>query len=162
MDAVAYIHERGIIHRDLKLANVLIDEEDDLRSIKIIDFGFGNCQKLSNASYDDHVGTLKYMAPEVAGKAEYTKSVDIWAIGIIMHIILSGGVHPLYDKETDNAETFAIKLANVKKIDAGPSLSWLAKNLFSRLTMIQAHQRYTAKDAMRHPWITRKQQSKIP
>ena len=43
IDAVAYIHERGIIHRDLKLANVLIDEEDDLRSIKIIDFGFGNC-----------------------------------------------------------------------------------------------------------------------
>ena len=43
IDAVAYIHERGIIHRDLKLANILIDEEDDLRSVKIIDFGFGNC-----------------------------------------------------------------------------------------------------------------------
>jgi hypothetical protein len=79
-----------------------------------------------------------------------------------MHIVLSGGVHPLYDKETDNAETFAVKLSNVKKIDAGPCLSWLAKNLFQRLTMIQAHQRYTAKDALRHPWITRKQQSKIP
>ena len=43
IDAVAYIHERGIIHRDLKLANVLIDDIEDLRSIKIIDFGFGNC-----------------------------------------------------------------------------------------------------------------------
>ena len=70
------------------------------------------------------------MAPEVCNKAEYTKSVDIWAIGIIMHIVLSGGIHPLYDKEYDNAETFALKLAQVKKIEAGPCLSWLAKNLF--------------------------------
>lgn len=114
----------------MKLANVLIDEEDDLRSVKIIDFGFGNCQKLSNASYDDHVGTLKYMAPEVACKENYTKSVDIWAIGIIMHIVLSGGVHPVYDKDHDNADTFALKLAQLKKVEAGPCLSWLAKNLF--------------------------------
>ena len=76
------------------------------------------------------------MAPEVAGKNEYTKSVDIWAIGIIMHIVLSGGIHPLYDKDHDNAESFAVKLRQVKKIESSSQLSWLAKNLFQRLTMI--------------------------
>jgi serine/threonine protein kinase len=48
------------------------------------------------------VGTLIYMAPEVALEHEYTRSIDIWAIGIIMHMLLTGGKHPFYNRETDN------------------------------------------------------------
>jgi serine/threonine protein kinase len=53
-------------------------------------------------TYDDHVGTLIYMAPEVALEHEYTKSIDIWAIGIIMHMLLTGGKHPFYNRDIDN------------------------------------------------------------
>jgi len=87
------------------------------------------------------------MAPEVALKHEYTKSVDIWAIGILMHIVLAGK-HPFYDRDNDNVQTFKDKLAKLKKIEPCPSVSWLAKNLFHRLTKVQSHQRYTAKDAL--------------
>lgn len=96
VDAVSYIHDKGIIHRDLKVANILVDPSTidlDNPKIKIIDFGFGN---KSQTSYDDHMGTLMYMAPEVALNQEYTKSVDIWALGIIMHMLLTGGRHPFY------------------------------------------------------------------
>mmetsp|Transcript_31762 Transcript_31762/g.48732 ORF Transcript_31762/g.48732 Transcript_31762/m.48732 type:complete len:113 (+) Transcript_31762:1344-1682(+) len=106
-------------------------------------------------NFDDHVGTLIYMAPEVAFQHEYTKSVDIWAIGIIMHKVLANNRHPFYDKERDSAITFKQKLASLKRVEPHKSISWLSKNLFYRLTTIQSHQRYSAKDAMRHPWITR-------
>ena len=161
IDAVSYIHERGIVHRDLKTANILFDEETGETSVKIIDFGFGDKQ-MSNTGYDDHVGTLTYMAPEVAFNHEYTKSVDIWAIGIIMHILLTGGKHPFFDREKDNAITFKKKLGAMKVVKPSDELSWLAQNLFQRLTTIQAHQRYTAKDALRHPWITRRHFDQIP
>lgn len=81
---------------------------NDLKSVKIIDFGFGDLNK-SNASYDAHVGTLVYMAPEVAFEHTYSKSVDVWAIGIIMHYIITGQ-HPFYVKETDNTQSFKKKL----------------------------------------------------
>lgn len=110
-DAVTYIHENGTIHRDLKTENILFEDSDDLSSIKIIDFGFGDKKNFSQASYDDHVGTLKYMAPEVALKHDYSKSVDIWAVGIIMHLVLAEGRHPFYDKERDDSETFIQRLS---------------------------------------------------
>jgi calcium/calmodulin-dependent protein kinase I len=53
------------------------------------------------------------MAPEVASKKEYSKSVDIWAIGIIMYMLLTGGSHPLL-KITDSAETYKDRLLKVK------------------------------------------------
>lgn len=51
--AVTYIHERGIIHRDLKTANILIDDINDLSSIKIIDFGFGERNQLTTKIFDE-------------------------------------------------------------------------------------------------------------
>ena len=134
-----------------------------MSSVKIIDFGFGDHKK-SNSSYDAHVGTLVYMAPEVAFEHTYSKSVDVWAIGIIMHYIITGK-HPFYVKETDNTLSFKKKLqamSKMNKLEPLGSLSWVAKNLFQRLTTIQAHARYTCKDANKHPWITRNKLDKIP
>lgn len=162
MKAVSYIHEKGIIHRDLKTANILVDDINDFSTLKIIDFGFGERNQLTKAIFDEQVGTLVYMAPEVAFQHEYTKSVDIWAIGIIMHYLMTGGKHPFYVKEIDNTQIFKEKLKALKKVEPDPSFSWLAKNLFQRLTTIQAHQRYTARDSLKHPWITRRQHDEIP
>jgi calcium/calmodulin-dependent protein kinase I len=56
-------------------------------------------------------GTLIYMAPEVAMNQEYSKSVDIWAIGIVMYVILTGGNHPLFISNEDSVEIYRKKLA---------------------------------------------------
>jgi serine/threonine protein kinase len=106
------------------------------------------------------------MAPEIAKEHEYTKSVDIWAIGIITHYVITGGKHPFYNPKVDSSEVLKKRLTAMnkthEKVAPHSSMSWVSKNLFQRLTMIMGHKRYTAKDALKHPWITRNKQDKIP
>jgi len=89
LSGVAYIHDKGIIHRDLKPQNILIDDVNDLSTIKLIDFGLGKQNVRSMQTNDMYCGTLTFMAPEVACEQKYTRSVDMFAIGIIMHLVLS-------------------------------------------------------------------------
>lgn len=110
---------------------------------------------------DQHCGTLIFMAPEVAFKKQYSKSVDIWAVGIIMYMLLTGGKHPLYN-DKDTAETYKHRLANADELTFPSHLSGLAKNLFMRLTKRNSSQRYSLENALNHPWITRINKTGIP
>jgi len=94
ISGLVHIHEKDTMHRDLKPSNILIADRSDLSSVKIIDFGLSEKYILTDDVSGDQ-GTLFYMAPEVmVGNAKISKSVDIWAIGIIMFLLLSGGSHP--------------------------------------------------------------------
>jgi len=74
------------------------------------------------------------MAPEVLKKkSEYSKSVDMWAIGIIMYEILTGGKHPLYDRTIDDKQSLTEKLLKCKGIEPDKCFSKLATSLFQRL-----------------------------
>lgn len=81
------IHEKNYIHRDIKSENVLIKATDKGgRIYKIADFGFARPVKSGTAS--TVCGTQKYMAPEILKNLPYTRSVDIWAIGILFYFML--------------------------------------------------------------------------
>ena len=92
LSALAHMHEKDTMHRDLKPSNILLADRNDLSSVKIIDFGLSEKYVLLD-EYSNTQGTLLYMAPEVvgAGHGKISKSVDIWSIGIIMFMLLSGG-----------------------------------------------------------------------
>jgi calcium/calmodulin-dependent protein kinase I len=79
--------------------------------------------------------------------------VDIWSIGIIMYIILVGK-HPLFVKG-ESFESYATKLKD-PKWEFPPGFSPLARSLFLSMVKTNALERYTAKDALSHPWITRR------
>lgn len=84
--AVEYLHSLQIIHRDLKLENVLVDTNN---YIKIIDFGWSVRIK-DNEKHKRLCGTLEYLSPEMVMGHEYNENIDIWSIGIIAYELLTG------------------------------------------------------------------------
>ncbi len=84
------LHGQRIVHRDLKLENILLDSPDPSNfSIKIADFGFA--RKIPDGQKEDlQCGTPIYMAPEIVEGREYECEVDIWSTGVITYILLSG------------------------------------------------------------------------
>lgn len=83
---LGYLHKSGIIYRDLKLENILIDEEGH---IKLVDFGLAKLVKPRKRT-GTICGTLQYMAPEILDGKKYTHAVDWWSLGIVMFTLLSG------------------------------------------------------------------------
>ncbi len=94
LQALAYLHRRGILHHDLKPSNVLVTKEGH---VKVLDFGLAIEPEKAEG---DVVGTLAYMAPEVIQGREPTTAIDLYAVGVIAYEIFSGK-HPF---DTDNAQ----------------------------------------------------------
>ncbi|KAF8629126.1 hypothetical protein AX17_005712 [Amanita inopinata Kibby_2008] len=87
VDAIDYMHSKGVIHRDLKPENVLLN--DNLR-IKITDFGTGKILESGKEKAETWVGTAQYVAPELLEAKETSKSSDFWALGCIIYQMIAG------------------------------------------------------------------------
>jgi serine/threonine protein kinase len=86
------MHARKICHRDLKPENILLDSKDEKRfNIKITDFGFARSHDPeSEDGLTDMLGSPLYMAPEIIKKLPYDRKIDIWSLGVILYIMLTG------------------------------------------------------------------------
>ena len=81
------MHQRNIVHRDIKAENILIDNLDDI-SVKVTDFGFATYFNASE-KLDLQLGSPFYMPPEIIKQEEYDEKVDIWSAGVLTYLILS-------------------------------------------------------------------------
>jgi len=154
--AVAFLHSEGVVHRDIKPENILLTAEG---RPKLADFGLAR----SGPQAQDcrtFCGTPSYFAPEVIGTyrerlggqpATYGKAVDMWGLGVVLYIMLSG-VPPfnddnggLYEQITWGRYEFDVPVWN----DVTPE----AKRLVKQLMTVDPHERLTVEQALTHPWL---------
>ncbi|KAK0565716.1 hypothetical protein OC844_001084 [Tilletia horrida] len=145
--AVAYIHERGIVHRDLKLENVLLDE---LCNVKLGDFGFTR-EFERRKLMDTFCGTTGYAAPEMLAGKKYTgQEVDIWSLGIILYALLTGSLP--FDDDDEDVMRLKILQGDYELPD---DLSEDARNLIRSILKQNPLERLGIRAILAHPWFTR-------
>ena len=154
LSAVMYIHSKGIVHRDLKPENILLENNKEKKNfyIKIIDFGTSNFFDKST-KLNLKVGTPYYIAPEVLMKS-YNDKCDIWSIGVILFILLSGTPPFNGNDEEDIMKNVLIGKYSMVG-DEWQNISKEAKNLTQMLLTYDPEKRITAEQAWNHPWISK-------
>ena len=164
---IQHIHSKKIVHRDIKLENILIDLNN---KIKICDFGIGIMLESENELIYDQCGTPMYMAPEIIlnSKKKGYKGypVDIWSAGIALYIMLSGTL-PFCYKNNKNNDNNSISLSNSSNnnnyelqysiINKNPKkikkISNEAKDLLRGLLNKEPDKRLTIEQILNHPWF---------
>jgi len=150
--ALNYIHSHGIVHRDLKLENFMLDQKGS-GHLKLIDFGFSKMWVPSNRKMDQSLGTLAYAAPEVLS-GSYTSQCDLWSLGVIAFVLLAGYM-PFSGSEPKQMMDIQSGRYSIKK-ERWDGISSEAKEFVSALLQKNPDVRMTAKQALEHPWITQR------
>ncbi|GAB2285024.1 MAP3K epsilon protein kinase 1 [Dionaea muscipula] len=146
LEGLVYLHEQGVIHRDIKGANILATKEG---LVKLADFGVAT--KLTEADVNTHsvVGTPYWMAPEVIEMSGVCAASDIWSVGCTVIELLTC-VPPYYDLQPMPA------LFRIVQDDHPPIPDWLSSDITDFLQQCfkkDAKQRPDAKTLLSHPWI---------
>lgn len=151
LDVLSYIQAKGVVHRDLKLENILVDEHMNL---KVADFGFATYKKISKLM--SYRGTMTYMAPEIKEGKQYDgRQIDIFSTGVILFIIVQG-IFPF--KEAKRDEFFYNLLCQGKtetywKKVGGQGLSPEFKDLILRIFSYDGNKRPTLEEIKNHKWM---------
>ncbi|XP_055039070.1 ribosomal protein S6 kinase alpha-3 isoform X4 [Misgurnus anguillicaudatus] len=157
---VEYLHAQGVVHRDLKPSNILyVDESGNPESIRICDFGFAKQLRAENGLLMTPCYTANFVAPEVLKKQGYDAACDIWSLGVLLYTMLTGFT-PFANGPEDTPEEILARIGSGKFCLTGGywnSVSPEAKDLVSNMLHVDPHQRLTAAQVLRHPWIVHKE-----
>ncbi|XP_028667305.1 MAP kinase-interacting serine/threonine-protein kinase 1 isoform X2 [Erpetoichthys calabaricus] len=177
--ALDFLHTKGIAHRDLKPENIVCESTEQVSPVKICDFDLGSGMKMSSActpittpELTTPCGSAEYMAPEVVEvftdeASFYDKRCDLWSLGVILYILLSG--YPPFTGSCgtncgwERGEACKFCQKNLfERIQEGkyefPDKDWAhvsdsAKDLISRLLVRDAKYRLSAYQVLQHPWV---------
>lgn len=149
--AIKSLHDRNIVHRDIKLDNILVAKDG---SVKVCDFGFSQVRKKGEGLLG-RCGTPTYMAPEVVQRFPCDESSDMWSIGVCSYLLM-GGYPPYYTSTRSMKRLFhKIVYTQFKFHDhEWEAISSSAKDFISSLLIKNPRKRLTVNEALEHPWIT--------
>lgn len=164
-----YLHSLGVVHRDLKLDNILLSGSGTNADLKIADFGLSALVRIDEDGYDaeesnkrknykllkDMWGTKEYFAPEVVEQA-YGPQADVWALGCVLYEMLSGEqAFPV--RENDTESKFYGRITRGEYDLNKPvwkKISKDARDLVQKLLVVDPTKRLSASECLMHPWIT--------
>lgn len=150
ISGVYYCHLNNIVHRDLKLQNMLLDRDSSDAILKIIDFGTSQIM-MPKGYLSEAYGTLMYMAPEVF-RGQYNEKCDIWSCGVILYMLLSG--RPPFSGKTDIEISMKINRGIVSfDRPEWETISDSAKSLIKKMLTKDPSFRISAQDALHHRWL---------
>ena len=150
-NGIKYLHNYCIIHRDLKTDNIMLTEDNENATIKIIDFGLSKIIS-SNESLIDGYGTLTFTAPEVLTREPYNKEIDIWSLGIILFYMLTGH----FPFEGINEEIIAKKIVYQSlefNSEEWETRSHKVKNLIEKCLEKKPSNRININEFLKHSWF---------
>uniref|UniRef100_A0A671VX01 Serine/threonine-protein kinase n=1 Tax=Sparus aurata TaxID=8175 RepID=A0A671VX01_SPAAU len=147
--ALRHLHFKNIVHCDLKPENVLLASADAFPQVKLCDFGFARI--IGEKSFRRSVvGTPAYLAPEVLRNKGYNRSLDMWSVGVIIYVSLSG-TFPFNEDEDINDQiqnaAFMYPPHPWKKV------SQEAIDLINNLLQVKMRKRYSVDKTLSHPWL---------
>uniref|UniRef100_A0AAQ6ITI4 Serine/threonine-protein kinase n=1 Tax=Anabas testudineus TaxID=64144 RepID=A0AAQ6ITI4_ANATE len=147
--ALRHLHFKNIVHCDLKPENVLLASADSFPQVKLCDFGFARI--IGEKSFRRSVvGTPAYLAPEVLRNKGYNRSLDMWSVGVIIYVSLSG-TFPFNEDEDINDQiqnaAFMYPPHPWKKV------SQEAIDLINNLLQVNMRKRYSVDKTLSHPWL---------
>ncbi|XP_072821356.1 serine/threonine-protein kinase 17A [Vicugna pacos] len=152
LEGVHFLHAHDVIHLDLKPQNILLTSDSPLGDIKIVDFGLSRIMKDSE-ELREIMGTPEYVAPEVLSYEPISMATDMWSIGVLTYVMLTGISPFLGDNKQ---ETFL----NISQMNLSFSeeefdvISESAVDFIKTLLVKRPEDRATAEDCLKHPWLT--------
>ena len=157
--AVYYMHSFGVVHRDLKPENVLMTSTDEDSDIRILDFGLskilGPYEKC-----DEPYGTLTYCAPEIIVDEPYSKPVDLWSLGVMTYLMVSGKLPFNAEDENEIARQVVYDEPNYTRNPIWKSISNECLDFIKKLLEKDQNKRMTIKGVLEHKWIKMYDESK--
>ncbi|KAL9225187.1 hypothetical protein vseg_001137 [Gypsophila vaccaria] len=151
LNAVAECHRIGVVHRDIKPENILLDTATN--RVKLCDFGSAGFVS-GVAGMTEVVGSPYYVAPEVlGGHGEYGEKVDLWSVGVVVYVMVAGFA-PFFAETVD--EVFRkVSRGNLRFPSRGfGHVSGVLKDFLRGLICRDVDRRFSAQQALRHPWMT--------
>jgi calcium-dependent protein kinase len=151
LSAVVYCHQHKVVHRDLKLENIVWVTDD---TVKLIDFGYAQKYRRPRGDYTMkvEVGTTYTLSPQVI-QGKYSERTDEWGLGVVAYMLLTGGTKP-FDAEKNNQIRDEIQRGEYSM--DGPEwddISHAAKDFVSSLLEYDEDKRITAEVALESPWL---------
>ena len=148
---IKYLHKYGIVHRDLKLENIMMTDTTEKSVPKLVDFGLAKMIG-PNERATEPFGTLGYVAPEILEKKPYTFSCDLWSLGCIVYALLCSSLPFDHDSQKETIRMTCedrVVFDSPQWCDYSPECT----DLIFRLLIKRPEERITLDQALAHPWF---------